>query len=344
MEKRTGIINTVMATAMTLVAAFTAYAVPAAAVTVTINDSSGQYTPTVSSWNYNSAGDSLTLTISGNLCSAPPVTSECTYAFNPSSVSGVADTGGAQAVTVTATPKAANPSATCNWTAATSSSWITVIDPASGTSGATPVSFNIAQNTGAQRSGTIVITETATSSTASLSVSQLSAPGQTTYTSMTKNCGSVGSTGFKSVSLNTPYYYTFTIPQGTYTYIWAAYQQSPSDAFDEQLVMKKGTITKAEYDSIVQGVQSGTLPKASYGTNGYWYTLGSMPNYTGTTVGITGSATTNVDDPDIVRTITSRGTAWTFTKSITFTAIAMVGDKYPKWYGTPKDAVRYCTY
>lgn len=73
----------------------------------------------------------------------------CTFTLNPASASPSA-AGGAGTVAVTAS------SGSCVWTASSSASWISITGGASGTGSGT-VSYSVQANTGAQRTGTLLI-------------------------------------------------------------------------------------------------------------------------------------------------------------------------------------------
>ena len=90
------------------------------------------------------AGQTVTVTQSAAI--TPPPT--CTFALSATGLT-VAASGGASSVTVTTT-------AGCAWTAASNSSFITITSGASSTGNGT-VSFTIAANSGAQRTGTLTI-------------------------------------------------------------------------------------------------------------------------------------------------------------------------------------------
>src|SRR5262249_51591445 len=73
----------------------------------------------------------------------------CTFSLSPSSASpAAAATTGSVTVTASAT--------TCAWTAASNASWITITAGSSGTGNGT-VTYSVAANTGAARSGTMTI-------------------------------------------------------------------------------------------------------------------------------------------------------------------------------------------
>ena len=76
-------------------------------------------------------------------------TATCTYGIAPSNQS-VAATGGP------GTPVTVTTQGGCRWTATSNAPWLTVVTGASGT-GTGSVSFNVATNTGATRSGTLTI-------------------------------------------------------------------------------------------------------------------------------------------------------------------------------------------
>jgi hypothetical protein len=76
-------------------------------------------------------------------------TATCTYAIAPSNQS-VAATGGP------GTPVTVTTQGGCRWTTTSNAPWLTVVTGASGT-GTGSVSFNVATNTGATRSGTLTI-------------------------------------------------------------------------------------------------------------------------------------------------------------------------------------------
>jgi parallel beta-helix repeat protein len=78
-----------------------------------------------------------------------PTPPTCIYSLTPTS-QGFAVGGGTDTVTVETGSK-------CAWTATSNVSWITNIDPASGTGGTTAVSYTVARNPGPPRTGTITI-------------------------------------------------------------------------------------------------------------------------------------------------------------------------------------------
>lgn len=90
-----------------------------------------------------------TLTVAGQTVTVnQDVAPACTYSINPTSA-GVAAAGGAGSVSVT-TPGG------CNWTAVSNAAWITITGGAAGTGNGT-VSYSVAANAGAARTGTMTI-------------------------------------------------------------------------------------------------------------------------------------------------------------------------------------------
>jgi len=75
--------------------------------------------------------------------------SPCTWSIAPTS-QNVSDAGGSGSTAVTAS------GATCAWSATSNADWITLVSGASGVGNGT-VSFNIAPNTGAARTGTLTV-------------------------------------------------------------------------------------------------------------------------------------------------------------------------------------------
>ena len=117
----------------------------------------------------------------------PPPPPSCTYTIAPASES-IADAGGTgTAITVTA-------GGTCAWTAISSASWITITAGAAGT-GNGSVSYIVAANTGAARTGTIAI------GGQTFTVNQAAAPTCSySLAASSASLSDVGGTGFVSVS------------------------------------------------------------------------------------------------------------------------------------------------
>ncbi|HSR10229.1 MAG TPA: C1 family peptidase [Thermodesulfobacteriota bacterium] len=90
-------------------------------------------------------GDYTIAYITGSAPQPPPPQPSCTYSVNPTQAQFPA-AGGSGTVTVTTTP-----SSGCSWQAATTQTWITIATTASG------VSFQVAPNSGAARSGTMSV-------------------------------------------------------------------------------------------------------------------------------------------------------------------------------------------
>jgi hypothetical protein len=91
-----------------------------------------------------------TFTVTQAAAAPPPPPPSCTYAIAPTSESIGAAGGTGTAITVTT-------GGTCAWTAISNApSWITITAGASGT-GTGSVSFTVAANTGAARTGTMTI-------------------------------------------------------------------------------------------------------------------------------------------------------------------------------------------
>jgi hypothetical protein len=98
--------------------------------------------------NTTGAARSGTLTIAGQTVTINQSTSGCTYSVSTTSVSvpATASTGSLSVTTGSA----------CSWTAVSNVSWVTITAGASGTGPGT-VSYSVAANTGAARSGTLTI-------------------------------------------------------------------------------------------------------------------------------------------------------------------------------------------
>jgi Putative binding domain, N-terminal/Viral BACON domain len=94
------------------------------------------------------AARSGTLTIAGRTFTVNQEGASCSFSISPAG-QDVAAGGGTGSVAVTT-------SGGCAWTAVSNAGWITVTGGASG-SGAGSVSFNVAANTGASRSGTLTV-------------------------------------------------------------------------------------------------------------------------------------------------------------------------------------------
>jgi len=93
-----------------------------------------------------------TLTIGGQtftVSQAAPPPPPCTFTIAPTS-QNIGDAGGPGSIAVTAS------AGTCTWTASANDGWLTVTGGASGTGNGT-VTFTVAANTGAARSGTLTI-------------------------------------------------------------------------------------------------------------------------------------------------------------------------------------------
>ena len=113
--------------------------------------------------------------------------STCSYSLSPTSASPAA-AGGSATVTVTA-------GSGCTWTANSNASWITITAGASGTGNGT-VSYNVAANTGAARSGTMTIAgATFTVNQAAASVSTGSCAGTCSINAPGQTIGVSGGTG-----------------------------------------------------------------------------------------------------------------------------------------------------
>lgn len=78
-----------------------------------------------------------------------PTPPTCTYTLTPTS-QGFAASGGSETVTVTTGNG-------CAWTAVSNDSWITNVNPVSGSGGSTAISYTVAPNPGPPRFGTITI-------------------------------------------------------------------------------------------------------------------------------------------------------------------------------------------
>ncbi|MEW6209454.1 MAG: BACON domain-containing carbohydrate-binding protein [Acidobacteriota bacterium] len=89
-----------------------------------------------------------TINVNGQMCFISQDTG-CTYSISPTSQS-FPSTGGSGSVTVTTN------NGFCSWTATTADSWISITSGASGTGNGT-VTFTVANNSGATRTGTITI-------------------------------------------------------------------------------------------------------------------------------------------------------------------------------------------
>jgi subtilisin family serine protease len=118
-----------------------------------------------------------TLIVAGRLFTVTQDAPACTYAISPTSAS-FTSAGGAGSVTVTA-------GAGCAWTAASNAAWITITSGASG-SGNGAVSYSVAANAGAARSGTMTVagqTFTVTQSAPTLTTGWLSPSANAAVTS-----------------------------------------------------------------------------------------------------------------------------------------------------------------
>jgi hypothetical protein len=113
-------------------------------------------------------------------------TGACTYTINPTNKS-VASVGGTYSVTVTTI-------AGCGWTAVSGASWLNVVSGASGTTSAT-VTYSVATNTGAARTGTIAIAGT------TLTVSQAAAACAYSVTPTSVSAAAAGLTGTITVTV-----------------------------------------------------------------------------------------------------------------------------------------------
>jgi len=138
----------------------------------------------------------------------PPAPPSCTFTIAPSSES-IAAAGGA------GTPIAVTAGGTCAWTAISNASWITITAGAAGT-GNGSVSFTVAANTGAARSGTITIasqtftvsqaapaapTCTYTLASSSASLSALGGPGSVNLTAPA-GCAWTATTGASWITIS----------------------------------------------------------------------------------------------------------------------------------------------
>jgi hypothetical protein len=126
--------------------------------------------------NLSVAGQTFTLTQAG---------SSCSYSIGPSN-EALAAAGGTSTVTVST-------GASCAWTAAANAPWITIASGGSGT-GAGTVKLNVAQNTGAARTGT------ATIAAQTFTVTQAAAPCGFSLSPATIDMAAAGGEGRTTVS------------------------------------------------------------------------------------------------------------------------------------------------
>lgn len=136
-----------------------------------------------------------TITIAGQRAtvvqSAAPVA--CNANISPSSQNFSASGGAGQSIAVT------SPN-TCNWTAQSSVSWITITSAPTGTGNGT-VTFNVAANTGAARTGTIAIANR--TFTVSQAAAAAPAPPACTYTIAPPSLNAPATASTGSVNLTT---------------------------------------------------------------------------------------------------------------------------------------------
>jgi len=127
------------------------------------------------------AGQRATVTQSG--AAAPPV--NCSISIAPASQQFAAG-GGTGSIAV-------NAQGVCEWSARAGVPWVTITSPAGGTGNGT-VTFTVAQNTGAARTGTITVANR------TFTVTQAAAPCSYSISPQTQNAGASGGTGSVSVT------------------------------------------------------------------------------------------------------------------------------------------------
>jgi hypothetical protein len=158
---------------------------------------------------------------------------------------------------------------------------------------------------------------------------------------MLKRCGTAED---NSGGENIPYtqiskgyhFYRFTVPQGTYNYVFVSNVQAVSYQWGSTLIVKKdGNLTLTEFGAIIQEAQTDRLSNIN-GENNLW--RGRVGDTVGTQLGLTNS-------PDgVIKTIQStqqmangvypRHT--TFSRDVPFTAILYIDD------AGASNAIRFC--
>ena len=191
------------------------------------------------------------LTIGGQTFTVNQSAGTCTFSISPLGQTVAAGGAGGSATVTTAS--------TCEWTAASNASWISLTAGATGT-GSGPVTFNVSANPGSQRTGTLTIagrTFTVTQNTCSYSLSPLSrtiptagGPGST-FVTTTASCAWQGTSNVSWITVGS----SSTGGSGTLTYSVAA---------NPGVATRTGTITvRSRVHTVNQN--GSTLPAAPGG-------------------------------------------------------------------------------
>ncbi|HUP39940.1 MAG TPA: BACON domain-containing carbohydrate-binding protein [Vicinamibacterales bacterium] len=197
----------------------------------------------------------------------PPAPNPCTFQASPAAFRDVPFNATALQVDVTT-------QAGCAWTAASQSSWMTVSKGASGT-GSGPVELAVAGNTGAQRSGTLVVAGQ------TITVDQQSRPCAYAVSPSTYNAPPTGGTTSVAVTTTTGCAWTATSNE-----TWITTSGGANGAGSVELTISENT-GGARTGTLVIAGQTVTVTQPAKPPCAYTISPGSYsPSSSGGTVGV----------------------------------------------------------